>query len=212
MSLSPVAIKEANDHISMLHLRVHELEEKCRKLNEALETQNKISVEQLSVIPLRMNQTLIEKDEEIAELTSKLKSAQKVIGRLEVEISEKDALVRNLQDRSRVLDKIVMHRQALENIVTCLNVLQMEDEETLEEAISNYNDMQETDITGSPVKSSDGRIVIERADSGIITNSDTSVALTSDIDSDLSLPRLSDPDTKRKILENEFEAPTPEFV
>lgn len=147
MSLSPVAIKEANHHIQGLVSRVHELEEQVKELSAALKKQNEVHAENLRVLPLRMNQTLRQKDEEIQELKQKLKSSEAVRERLVRETNSREASLEHLKNRSRVLDEICKHREAFESIVSCLSII--EDPDNSSGKISENSIPRETDLLDS---------------------------------------------------------------
>lgn len=147
MSLSPVAIKEANHHIQGLVSRVHELEEQVKELSEALKKQNEVHAENLRVLPLRMNQTMKQKDEEIQELKQKLKSSEAVIERLVRESNSREASLEHLKNRSRVLDEICKHREAFESILSCLSII--EDPDDSSGKISENGVPRETDLLDS---------------------------------------------------------------
>lgn len=173
MSLSPVAIKEANHHIQGLVKRVHELEEQVKELSEALKKQNEAHAENLKVLPLRMNQTLRQKDEEIQELRQKLQSSEAIIERLVREASEHEDSVRHLKNRSRVLDEICKHREAFESVLTCLSVLEDPDNSSASDAskIAENGIVRETDLLDSDGEGEDingnDRSHEKRVDSGI---------------------------------------------
>lgn len=173
MSLSPVAIKEANHHIQGLVKRVHELEEQVKELSEALKKQNEAHAENLKVLPLRMNQTLRQKDEEIQELRQKLQSSEAIIERLVREASEHGDSVRHLKNRSRVLDEICKHREAFESVLTCLSVLEDPDNSSASDAskIAENGIVRETDLLDSDGEGEDingnDRSHEKRVDSGI---------------------------------------------
>lgn len=173
MSLSPVAIKEANHHIQGLVKRVHELEEQVKELSEALKKQNEAHAENLKVLPLRMNQTLRQKDEEIQELRQKLQSSEAIIERLVREASEYEDSVRHLKNRSRVLDEICKHREAFESVLTCLSVLEDPDNSSASDAskIAENGIVRETDLLDSDGEGEDingnDRSHEKRVDSGI---------------------------------------------
>ena len=173
MSLSPVAIKEANHHIQGLVNRVHELEEQVKELSEALKKQNEAHAENLKILPLRMNQTLRQKDEEIQELRQKLQSSEAIIERLVREASEHEGSVRHLQNRSRVLDQICKHREAFESVLTCLSVLEDPDNSSTSEAgkIAENGIVRETDLLDSDGEGEDingnDRSHEKRVDSGV---------------------------------------------
>lgn len=147
MSLSPVAIKEANHHIQGLVSRVHELEEQVKELSAALKKQNEVHAENLRVLPLRMNQTLRQKDEEIQELKQKLKSSEAVRERLVRETNSREASLEHLKNRSRVLGKICKHREAFESILSCLSLI--EDPDNSSGKISENSIPRETDLLDS---------------------------------------------------------------
>ena len=151
MSLSPVAIKEANHHIQGLVKRVHELEEQVKELSGALKKQNEAHAENLKILPLRMNQTLRQKDEEIQELRQKLQSSEAIIERLVRQASEHESSVRHLQNRSRVLDEICKHREVFESVLTCLSILEDPDNSSASEAgkIAENGLVRETDLLDS---------------------------------------------------------------
>lgn len=151
MSFSPVAIKEANHHIQGLVSRVHELEEQVKELSEALKKQNEVHAENLKVLPLRMNQTLRQKDEEIQELRQKLKSSEAVIERLVREANAREASLQHLKNRSRVLDEICRHREAFESVLTCLSIIEDPDDSSTSEGgkISENGVPRETDLLDS---------------------------------------------------------------
>lgn len=147
MSLSPVAIKEANHHIQGLVSRVHELEEQVKELSAALKKQNEVHAENLRVLPLRMNQTLRQKDEEIQELKQKLKSSEAVRERLVRETNSREASLEHLKNRSRVLGEICKHREAFESILSCLSII--EDPDNSSGKISENSIPRETDLLDS---------------------------------------------------------------
>ncbi|XP_078353793.1 vimentin-type intermediate filament-associated coiled-coil protein-like [Oculina patagonica] len=173
MSLSPVAIKEANHHIQGLVKRVHELEEQVKELSEALRKQNEAHAENLKILPLRMNQTLRQKDEEIQELRQKLQSSEALIERLVREASEHEASVHHLKNRSRVLDEICKQREAFESVLTCLSLLEEPDDSSTSEAgkIAENCIPRETDLLDSDEESEDingnESSHVKRVDSGI---------------------------------------------
>lgn len=173
MSLSPVAIKEANHHIQGLVMRVHELEEQVKELSEALKKQNEAHAENLKILPLRMNQTLRQKDEEIQELRQKLQSSEAIIERLVREASEHESSVRHLKNRSRVLDEICKHREAFESVLTCLSVLEdpgnsssSEASKMAENGIVRETDLLDSDGEGEDINGND-RSHEKRVDSGV---------------------------------------------
>lgn len=173
MSLSPVAIKEANHHIQGLVKRVHELEEQVKELSEALRKQNEAHAENLKILPLRMNQTLRQKDEEIQELRQKLQSSETLIDRLVREASEHESSVRHLKNRSRVLDEICKHREAFESVLTCLSILEDPDDSSTSEAgkmaengIPRETDLLDSDVEGEDINGNESSHV-KRVDSGI---------------------------------------------
>lgn len=161
MSLSPVAIKEANHHIQGLVKRVHELEEQVKELSEALRKQNEAHAENLKILPLRMNQTLRQKDSEIQELRQKLHSSEALIERLVREASEHEASVRHLKNRSRVLDEICKHREAFESVLTCLSILEDPDDSSTSDAgkTGENNVPRETDLLDSDEEDINGNDV-----------------------------------------------------
>lgn len=179
MSLSPVAIKEANHHIQGLVRRVHDLEEQVKELSGALKKQNEAHAENLKILPLRMNQTLRQKDEEIQELKQKLQSSEAVIDRLVREASEHEASVRHLKNRSRVLDEICKHREAFESVLTCLDIIEDPDDSSTSEAgkISENGVPRETDLLDSYEEDEDingnESPHVKRVDSGIGSNYST---------------------------------------
>lgn len=120
MSLSPIAIKEANEHIQGLVNRVHELEQQVRELSSTVKKQNEDHTQELAVLPLRMKQTMKMKDEQIEEL----KQQVAVLTQRE---NEREALVRHLRNRCKVLDELSRHRDTLESILSCLDVLEEPD-------------------------------------------------------------------------------------
>lgn len=124
MSYSTGAIKEANKHIEALSRRCLEMEERVKELSEILRQQNESHAEQLQVLPLRMNNTMKQKDEEIQELKKKLDSSQDLIEKLVREVSERDSLVLHLRNKCRVLDEMAKHRGALEQILSCLEIIE----------------------------------------------------------------------------------------
>jgi len=173
MSLSPVAIKEANHHIQGLVMRVHELEEQVKELSEALKKQNEAHAENLKILPLRMNQTLRQKDEEIQELRQKLQSSEAIIERLVREASEHESSVRHLKNRSRVLDEICKHREAFESVLTCLSILEdpgnsssSEASKMAENGIVRETDLLDSDGEGEDINGND-RSHEKRVDSGV---------------------------------------------
>lgn len=174
MSLSPVAIKEANHHIQGLVKRVHELEEQVKELSEALKKQNEAHAENLKILPLRMNQTLRQKDEEIQELRQKLRSSEVIIERLVREASEHEDSVRHLKNRSRVLDEICKHREAFESVLTCLSILEDPDNSSTSEAgkiagngILRETDLLDSDEEGEDINGNDRSHEKRQGDSGI---------------------------------------------
>lgn len=159
MDYSPVAIKEANHHIQGLMGRVHELEEQVKELSAELKRQNEAHAENLKILPLRMNQTMRQKDEEIAELKQKLKHSEATVENLVREARERESIFLHVKSRSRVLDEILKHRDAFESILTCLSILDdseyssVPDERTMvENGIPRETDLldsDEEDINGN---------------------------------------------------------------
>ena len=139
-----MAIKEANHHIQGLVKRVHELEEQVKELSEELKKQNISHAENLKVLPLRMNQTLRQRDEEIQVLRKKLQSSDLVIQRLAEEARKKEVLLQHYKNRSSVLNEISKHREAFESILACLNVIE---EPQTENRLENGS--RETDLLDS---------------------------------------------------------------
>lgn len=172
MNLSPVAIKEANTHIQGLMRRVHELEEQVKELSGALKKQNHAHAENLKILPLRMNQTMRQKDEEIAELKQKLQSSEAVMKRLVREASEREPLLQHLKNRSKVLDEVLKHRDAFESILTCLSILEDSDYRSLPEGdkANRIGVPRETDLLDSDEDediNGNKNLPVKRADSGI---------------------------------------------
>lgn len=124
MSYSTGVIKEANKHIEALSKRCLDLEERVKELSEVLRQQNESHVEQLQVLPLRMSNTMKQKNEEIQELKSKLDSSQVLIEKLVAEVSERDSLILHLRNKCRVLDEMAKHRGSLEQILSCLEIIE----------------------------------------------------------------------------------------
>lgn len=120
MSLSPVAIREANDHIQGLVSRVHELEGRVRELSASLKKQNETHAEHLAVLPLRLSQTMKQKNQEIDELKQQ-------VAKLVQRDNERETLVQHLRNRCKVLDEISRHRDTFESILSCLDVLREPD-------------------------------------------------------------------------------------
>lgn len=178
MDFSPVAIKEANTHIQGLMKRIHELEEQVKELSGALKKQNEAHAENLKVLPLRMHQTLRQRDEEITELKEKLKSSEAEIKRLVQEASEKEQLFQYLKNRSRVLDEILKHRDAFESVLTCLSILEDSDYCTTPNVgkVSLNGAPRETDLLDSEDEDVNGNTnsPVKRADSGYEPGASTS--------------------------------------
>lgn len=124
MSYSTGAIKEANKHIEALSRRCVELEERVKELSEVVRQQNETHAEHLQVIPLRMSNTMKQKDEELHELKQKLDSSQDLIEKLVSEVSERDSLIVHLRNKCKVLDEMAKHRGALEQILSCLEIIE----------------------------------------------------------------------------------------
>jgi len=176
MNLSPVAIKEANDHIQRLMRRVHELEEQVKELSGALKKQNEAHAENLKVLPLRMNQSIRQKDEEIAELKQKLRASEAMVEKLVREASEREPLLQHLKNRSRVLDEISKHRDAFESILTCLSIIEDSEYSSMPEGgkFSENGVPRETELLDSYEEDEDingnSSLPVRRADSGIGTS------------------------------------------
>ena len=124
MSYSAGAIREANKHIEALSRRCVELEERVKELSEVVRQQNETHAEHLQVIPLRMSNTMKQKDEELQELKQKLDSSQDLIEKLVSEVSERDSLIVHLRNKCKVLDEMAKHRGALEQILSCLEIIE----------------------------------------------------------------------------------------
>lgn len=180
MDLSPVAIKEANHHIQGLMRRVHELEQQVKELSGALKKQNEAHAENLKILPLRMNQSIRQKDEEIAELKQKLQVSEAAVERLVREASERDPLLQHLKNRSRVLDEICKHREAFESVLTCLSIIEDSEDNSLaggrrmpENGVPRETDLldsyEDEDVNGNTSS------LVKRADSGIGTSSSSFV-------------------------------------
>ena len=177
MDFSPVAIKEANHHIQGLMSRVHELEEQVKELSGALRKQNEAHAENLKVLPLRMNQTMRQKDEEIAELKQKLQASEAAVERLVREANERESLFQHLKNRSRVLAEISKHRDAFESILTCLSIVEDSEYGSMPEGRRMLENCvpRETDLLDSSEEDEDvngnTNLRIKRVDSGIGTPS-----------------------------------------
>ena len=177
MDFSPVAIKEANHHIQGLMSRVHELEEQVKELSGALRKQNEAHAENLKVLPLRMNQTMRQKDEEIAELKQKLQASEAAVERLVREANERESLFQHLKNRSRVLAEISKHRDTFESILTCLSIVEDSEYGSMPEGRRMLENCvpRETDLLDSSEEDEDvngnTNLRIKRVDSGIGTPS-----------------------------------------
>lgn len=175
MDLSPVAIKEANHHIQGLMKRNHELEEQVKELSAALRKQNEAHAENLKILPLRMNQTMKQKDDEIAELRQKLQKSEAAVEKLSREAREREAIFQHMKNRSRVLDEIVKHRDTFESILTCLSILEGSEYYSFsaEDGERTENGFQrETDLLDSYAEDINGN-------TGVSMNRDRSVGTSS---------------------------------
>ena len=177
MDFSPVAIKEANHHIQGLMNRVHELEEQVKELSGALRKQNEAHAENLKILPLRMNQTMRQKDEEIAELKQKLQASEAAVERLAREASERESLFQHLKNRSRVLAEISKHRDAFESILTCLSIVEdseygsmPEGRKMLENCVPRETDLLDSSEEDEDVNGNTNLPIMKRVDSGIGTS------------------------------------------
>ena len=217
MDLSPVAIKEANHHIQGLMRRVHELEEQVKELSQALKKQNEAHAENLKILPLRMNQSIRQKDEEIAELKQKLQSSEAVIERLVREASEREPLLQHLKNRSRVLDEISKHRDAFESILTCLSIIEDAEYSSMPEGmkVTENGVPRETDLLDSCEEDEDingntGFDSMKRADRAMIETSSSSIHLGNGGTNERGIAREGNP--FGEVFPPSEEKPPPCFV
>lgn len=141
MSLPVGAIKEANNHIQALSRTNLELEEKVKELSHVIKKQNEAHAENLAVLPLRMKQTMAQKDEEIQSLRS-------TVEKLRQEANEREIMLRHYKYKCKILDEVARHRESLESILSCLDIVQ---EPNYDEGNNNVqgipNPDRETDLT-----------------------------------------------------------------
>ncbi|XP_031565440.1 uncharacterized protein LOC116300669 [Actinia tenebrosa] len=167
MSFPAGAIKEANNHIQALSKANMELEERVKELSGVLRKQNEAHAENLAVLPLRMKQTLLQKDEEIQDL-------RKTVERLQLESNEKEIMLQHYKNKCKVLDEVARHRESLESILACLDYFKEPDYDEGNNNLPDVsNQVRETDLTNGYCESEEeGRHPKEiprpnRIDSGI---------------------------------------------
>ncbi|KXJ10731.1 uncharacterized protein LOC110245021 [Exaiptasia diaphana] len=175
MSFSLGAIKEANSHIEALTKRNFELEEKVKELSHVIRKQNEAHAENLAVLPLRMKQTVEQKDEEIKELKS-------VVEKLRQEASEREYLLQHYKYKCKILDEVSRHRDALESVLSCLDLVQEteenEDDNSKAHVIVNLD--RETELTNGYCQSERGVKEVPRPfriDSGVDVDDNDVVAV-----------------------------------
>lgn len=161
MSISTGAIKEANSHIEALTKKNFDLEEKVKELSHVIRKQNEAHAENLAVLPLRMKQTMAHKDEEIHNLTSTIEMLQQ-------EASKRETLLQHYKYKCKILDEVARHKDALESVLSCLDLVQEQPEDN-NNGHGVVNPDRETDLTNGLYYESDddskGRPL--RIDSGI---------------------------------------------
>ncbi|EDO31297.1 predicted protein [Nematostella vectensis] len=147
-------------HIEALTKRNMQLEEQLKELSEANRKQSEAHAQSLAVLPLRMNQTMKAKDEKITEL-------QAEVDRLKLEASEREMLMEHLQNKCKILDEVARHRDALESVLACLDIIQEPDYD------ADGENERETDLINGSIEKegNDGRKEARdfRIDSGVDT-------------------------------------------
>lgn len=167
MSYSTGAIKEANSHIEALTKKNFELEEKVKELSHVIRKQNEAHAENLAILPLRMKQTIAQKDEEISELKSALELLQQ-------DAKKQESLLQHYKYKCKILDELARHKDALESIVTCLDLVEEQTEDNNNGHVV-VNTERETDLTNGYCESDDVSKEMPRPlriDSGIMEEED----------------------------------------
>ena len=144
MSFPVGAIREANNHIQALSKTNLELAEKVKELSHVIRKQNEAHAENLAVLPLRMKQTMIQKDEEIHDLRN-------TVNILRREAKEREIVLQHFQNKCKLLDEVSRHREALESILSCLDLVQEPFSDVHMEGNNNHHtsadQVRETDLT-----------------------------------------------------------------
>jgi len=138
MSFPSGAIKEANSHIQALSKRNFELEERAKELSHVIRKQNEAHAENLAVLPLRMKQTMTQKDEEIQAL-------RETIGKLRQEANDRENMLQHYKYKCKILDEVSRHKDALESILSCLDLVEEPEDNNNVHTIVNPD--RETDLT-----------------------------------------------------------------
>ncbi|XP_064606713.1 uncharacterized protein LOC135471414 [Liolophura sinensis] len=111
--VSRSSIEEANKHLHALHSRVQQLEQTISKQNETITVKD----EEMAYKLHEMSEL---KEAEITELTAKLITAKEKVKSVENMLREKDQQIHKLQERCRILDRVMGYQPVLENLLTTL--------------------------------------------------------------------------------------------
>ncbi|XP_023221808.1 uncharacterized protein LOC111623456 [Centruroides sculpturatus] len=110
------SIKEANDHLQLLHQRVVELETTVQDQAEAL-------IKKDEMMQSKLRELAEIKDLEIDELTKRIEYSDEKLKKLEHLLREKDQLIEQLSNRCVLAEEVSAYTPAIEKLLAAMRKL-----------------------------------------------------------------------------------------